>query len=141
MLQPCAASRVHPLRRKFMALNRTAKQRLAPLLAFVGLVLAFLLAAGAPLAEGLEPGAAGLRGRLEALRTAFARSLFGKPMHLKSSEGARNLTGEVYAVVDYPFATVNEALRDAVSWCDVLILPFNTKHCRAADDGGTTTLS
>lgn len=124
-----------------MALNRRAKLRLAPLLALVGLVLAFLLAAGAPLADGLEPGAAQLRARHEALRGALAKSPFGKPVYLESSEGPRLLTGEVYAVVDHPFATVDAGLRDAASWCDVLILPFNTKHCRAANAGGATALS
>ena len=55
----------------------------------------------------------------------------GKPVHLESSEESRTLKGEVFAVVDYPFATVEKGLRDSASWCDVLILPFNTKHCHA----------
>jgi hypothetical protein len=124
-----------------MAFNPTAKLRLVPLLALVGLVLAFLTAAGAPLAAGSEPGAGELRARYEALRGALAQSPFGKPVYLQSSEGARTLKGEVYAVVDYPFATVDEGLRDAANWCHVLILPFNTKHCRAADGGEATRLS
>jgi hypothetical protein len=107
----------------------------------VGLLLVFLLAAGATFAQGLEPGAAGLRARHEALRGALAKSPFGKPVLLESSEGPRTLKGEVYAVVDYPFATVDAGLRDAASWCDVLILPFNTKHCRAVNASGATTLS
>ena len=46
---------------------------------------------------------------------ALAKSPFGKPVHLESSEGARTVKGEVYAVVDYPFAAVDEGLRAKVT--------------------------
>src|SRR5207237_929359 len=31
--------------------------------------------------------------------------------------------------------------RDAASWCHVLILPFNTKHCSAGGQGGESHLT
>jgi hypothetical protein len=35
-------------------------------------------------------------------------------------------------VLDYPYETVSAALKDPASWCDVMILPFNTKYCHPA---------
>jgi len=34
-------------------------------------------------------------------------------------------------VLEHPFDKVSAALREPASWCDVLILPFNTKYCHA----------
>ena len=47
----------------------------------------------------------------------------------------------MYGVVNHPFARVDEGFREAHSWCDVLILPFNTKHCYAMPGAGATALS
>jgi hypothetical protein len=37
----------------------------------------------------------------------------------------------VYAVIDHPFDKVKEALQDPHAWCDIMLLPFNTKACQA----------
>jgi len=47
----------------------------------------------------------------------------------------------VYAVVDYPIDTVENGLGGAPSWCDVLILPYNTKHCHASGSGDSAQLA
>jgi len=112
--------------------SETTKSRLAPWLASAGLLLALLVGMGAPLADSGEPMAAQLRARHDALREQLARSPFGKPVHLESHEESNKLTGDVFAVVDHPFATVAQAFHDAADWCHVLILPFNTKHCTSA---------
>ena len=49
------------------------------------------------------------------------------------------MRGEVYAVVEHPFSEVAQ-LQNAPVWCDVLILPFNTKHCAASGGGANTRL-
>ena len=111
-----------------------------PRLAAAGLVLAFLACAGAPLASPApqaagSSGAAPLRAKHEELANSLAHSPFGRPMHIASSDDGDNQKGDVYAVVNYPFATVSDGLGSAAHWCDVLILPFNVKHCRASADG------
>lgn len=95
----------------------------AATLAFTGLALA-----------GVAPAnsAPALRAKHEELRDSLARNAFGRPLHLVSSESSKELKGDVYGVVDYPFPLVQTAFTEAANWCDVLILPFNTKHCRAS---------
>lgn len=61
-------------------------------------------------------------------------------MYLDSQESSSTVKGEVFAVMAYPFATVNNALNDPsrgpTNWCDVLILHPNTKYCHAS--GGSS---
>ncbi|MBC8021609.1 MAG: hypothetical protein H7Y14_00725, partial [Burkholderiales bacterium] len=93
---------------------------------------------GAPSAE---PTAQALRARYEELRDKLERNAFGRPLYLASSEAGRTQKGEVYAVLDYPFAVVQRGLTEAQSWCDVLILPYNTKHCHATGRGASSVLT
>lgn len=60
---------------------------------------------------------------------------FQRALYLDSSDASGALTGDIYALVDYPFATVGAALDDPEDWCEVLILHINVKYCRAAPDG------
>lgn len=75
------------------------------------------------------PGA--LRAKYGELREQLSHSKFGRALHVDSSEAGDTLNGDVYAVLDYPFGSVSQALKDPADWCDVLLLPFNTKYCRA----------
>lgn len=63
---------------------------------------------------------------------------FKRPIHLDSVESSSTIKGDIYAVIDYPFSTVNGALNDPTqgpsNWCDVLILHVNTKYCRASNE-------
>jgi hypothetical protein len=107
---------------------------------------AFIFAAGLALSAAAAPTAdAGsgeaLRAKHEELQEKLARNPFGRPLHLMSQEGSNELRGDVYGVLNYPFAQVDRGFREAASWCDVLILPFNTKHCYAAPGEGATKLS
>jgi hypothetical protein len=86
-------------------------------------------------AMAARPEAQALRARHAALAGDLARNAFQRPIHLQSTQGDSDLKGEVYAVVEHPFATVDAALRSADRWCDVLILPFNVKQCRALGAG------
>jgi hypothetical protein len=75
--------------------------------------------------------AAELRSSYTQLREQLRQNAFGHSLHIDSSEQPDRLTGDVYAVLDHPFQKVSTALRDPAHWCDILILPFNTKYCHA----------
>jgi hypothetical protein len=77
--------------------------------------------------------AAALLAKHEALRDRLRNNPFHRPVYLESIENAGNLEGDVYGVVDHPFATVASMLREATNWCDVLILNLNVKYCRASE--------
>jgi len=78
-----------------------------------------------------KPEADALRARHAALAGELAHNAFQRPIHLQSTQSSGDLKGEVYAIVDHPFQTLDAALKTADRWCDVLILPFNVKQCRA----------
>jgi hypothetical protein len=75
------------------------------------------------------------------LHDKLERNAFGRELFLASQESPSQLTGDVYGVLGYTFAQVEGGLREARSWCDVLILPFNTKHCYAAPGEAATQLA
>ncbi len=114
--------------------------KLAPTLAALCvLTLAYSLPAHS------EDNAADLRDKFQSLTPQLAHNPFHRPLYLVSSESPTALKGDIYAVVDYPFATVNGALNDPVhgpaNWCDVLILHLNIKYCHASTDSAGSTLS
>ncbi|MGH8820827.1 MAG: hypothetical protein ACREWJ_05990 [Rhodoferax sp.] len=85
-------------------------------------------------------GAAGLRDRHAELAAALAHNQFHAPLYLESKETPQQSEGDLYAVADFPFATVSSALNDPTHWCDVLILHLNTKYCRAKTIGAVAQL-
>ena len=107
------------------------------------LLAAFMLCTGVVQADGAEPNAnfaALLRAKYAELRPQLSANQFNRPLHLDSVESSSHIRGEVYAVIDYPFATVSEALIDPMHWCDVLILHLNTKYCHATINKSGSTL-
>jgi hypothetical protein len=100
-----------------------------------------LLAAAAVTANAGEP-AADLQARLQALSGALSRSPFGRPIHIDSGEDGDRIRGDVYALVDQPFARFAPAMQQPRQWCEVMILVINVKHCEAAGaaDGGRVTV-
>lgn len=98
------------------------------------LVLLAALAVGWPDAQAYAgPGA--LRARYDELREQLRHNGFHRALYVDSSERGDTIQGDVYAVLDYPFAKVSSTLRQPDDWCEVLLLPFNTKYCRAAGSG------
>ena len=98
-----------------------------------------LLALGAlpVLGDDAVPGrlaAARLRAGYVALRDDPAHGQFHRPLYMNSSEGANGVSGEIYALVDHPFAAAAAALGKPSQWCDILILHLNTKHCSPSLD-------
>jgi len=112
--------------------------------------LALVLLLGVPAAMAAPaPGevaanadaAAQLRARHAQVRERLERSPYGRPLALDSRELPRELQGDAYAVVAQPFAKVDAALVPAANWCDVLMLPFNTKHCVASTGRDSSRLA
>lgn len=104
--------------------------RLAPFARrFAALGAAALLAISA-LPAHADPDA--LRARHAELREQLRNNSFGRQLHIDSAEGSNTLQGDVYAVLDHPFEKVKDALADPDAWCDIMLLPFNTKACNAS---------
>ena len=76
--------------------------------------------------------AAALWARYAALHEQLASNPFQRPLHLESSQTPDELRGDVYALVEQPYAVVGPALQDMHQWCDILILHLNVKRCHAA---------
>ena len=105
---------------------------------FVLVVLALLgLSLGA--LTWADDNSTALKDKYDALTPQLKSNVFHRPIHLDSEETSNSLKGDIYAVVDYPFATVNSAFNDPqqgpANWCEVLILHLNTKYCHASVGG------
>ena len=89
--------------------------------------------------------ATSLRGKYQSLTQQLNHNQFKRRLYLDSAESPSTLKGDIYAVVDYPFVTVNSALNDPAqgpaNWCDVLILHLNTKYCHASTSSNGNMLS
>src|SRR5476649_905528 len=110
----------------------------------VRLLFACAATAAAATAYAAAPDAspaASLRDKYAALGAQPGTSQFERALYLDSVESARDLKGDIYALVDYPFASVGIALNNPEHWCDVMILHLNTKYCRASTSNGRTLLA
>jgi hypothetical protein len=89
--------------------------------------------------------AASLRDKYQSLTRQLAHNQFQRPLYLESQELPAALRGDIYGVVNYPFATVSGALNDPTqgpsNWCDVLILHLNIKYCHASTSATGTVLA
>jgi len=81
-----------------------------------------------------------LRAKYGELGEQLRSNSFHRAMYIDSSEAGGALKGDVYAVLDHPFGVVGDALKDPSDWCNILILPFNTKYCHAVDSNGAMVL-
>lgn len=85
--------------------------------------------------------ATSLRERYTALTEQLEQSPLERGLYLESIESSRSLRGDVYAVVDYPFAVISEAFARPESWCEALILHLNIKYCQTTVRDERTLLS
>lgn len=85
-------------------------------------------------AVAADPAAA-LQAQLHRLSGALAHSPFGQPIHIDSGQDDDRIHGDVYALVDEPFAQFAPAVQQPAQWCQVMILVINVKHCEAEDGG------
>lgn len=75
--------------------------------------------------------AEGLRTKYTDLKEELRNNSYGRQLHIDSTEASNMLQGDIYAVLDHPYEKVKEALQDPNAWCDIMLLPFNTKACQA----------
>lgn len=75
------------------------------------------------------------------LSKQLSNNQFKRALYLNSAESSNDLKGEIYAVLDHPFSTVNSALNNPAHWCDVLILHINIKYCQTSSNKAGTTLN
>ena len=85
--------------------------------------------------------AATLRAKYLSLEEPLRQNQFKRQLVLDSSELQGRLKGDVYAIIDYPFATVNAGLNNPQNWCDVMLLHINTKYCHAERRSSGTVLN
>lgn len=93
-----------------------------------------------PSAASVEPGAVALLEKHAALATQLAKSPYGRPLVLESSETTSMVNGDAYAVLDSPYSVVSATLKSPGRWCDVMILHLNTKYCRATSEANPSLL-
>jgi len=99
-------------------------------------LLALLLAAQA-YAQDHEA----LKARHAALAEQLSDNPFQRPLHLASRQTAEALQGDIYAVIEQPYALVGTALQGSGHWCDILILHLNVKSCRVSSRPSGEVLS
>jgi hypothetical protein len=96
-----------------------------------------LAAASVAIALAFSPAAfaqdaATLKARYTSLQDKFANNQFGRPLVLESTQTSGDLKGDVYAIVEHAYSTVQQALVSPEHWCDILILHLNVKRCKAS---------
>ena len=105
------------------------------------LLAASLLLGLAALGPATAQDAATLKARYAELQDSLANNQFSRPLYLESAQTSGDLKGDIYSVVEHPYATVQQALRPAEHWCDILILHLNVKGCRSSGAAGASKLS
>jgi len=112
-------------------------QGILPRLARAGAGIAIALAS----LHAMAGDASSLRAKHGELREQLANNTFKRPLVIDSAQAGDNLKGDVYAVLDHPFGVLSGELKNPDNWCDILILPFNTKYCHAVNGNGGSTLN
>src|SRR6185369_1204143 len=93
------------------------------------------------LAASPAEAARALRARYVQLSEQLENGAIQRGIFLESIDSSHAPRGDVYAVMDYPFATVAAAFASPANWCESLILHLNVQYCRAGTSGGRAQLS
>ena len=100
-----------------------------PALRQLASVLACVLLATVCAGPAFPQDASALRATHMKLHERLDGSPFQRPLVLESTQGDASLKGDVYAVVEQPFAVLAPALQGTARWCELLILHLNVKLC------------
>lgn len=120
-------------------LHRKNRAPAAPRHPRLSLLVGAPLLALAFIGPALAQDGASLQAKHGALAARLADNPFKRPLVLDSAESPARLSGDIYAVVDHPFAETG-ALATPANWCEVLMLHLNTKHCAVKGEGQGTTI-
>ena len=115
-------------------------RRLRVSLATAWLAVTLSLLCGPVAFAASSDDASSLRAKYSELRADLGNNSFHQPIHIDSAQAGDNLRGDVYAVLPHPFGKFASAMKDPDDWCQVLILPFNTKYCHATQAAGGANL-
>ena len=116
----------------------------APVRRFAIALLAALVCNANAIDSNVDSNASkSLLAKYDATQDRLNHNPFQRPLYLDSGETSNGVSGDIYARVYYPFATVSGALNNPGNWCEILILHLNTKYCRAslADPGNILNVS
>ncbi len=108
---------------------------------FVVLSLACAMGAFGQAAPLESDPAAALRERYSSLKELLEQSPIQQGLYLESAESSRTSRGDIYAVVDFGFATISDTFTRPDHWCEALILHLNVKYCRVAGGDERPVLS
>ncbi|MDB5803077.1 MAG: hypothetical protein JWN73_399 [Betaproteobacteria bacterium] len=119
--------------------NRTGWVRTGWLLACVAGLLCSVACANA-VAQSATADATRLRAGYAEMGDKLGSDIFREPLYLESNESGNRVSGDIYARMNHPFATVAGTFKRADNWCEVMILHLNTKYCRAAPGGNALAM-
>ena len=110
---------------------------------FTLILMVEMVCSNAAVAKGNEADSfvTALIGQYKVLDSQLQNNQFKRPLVLKSTESPDSLKGEIYAILDYPFTEVNNAINNPDHWCDALILHINVKYCRISNDSALASKS
>jgi len=124
-----------------MLFSQALKSRSLQWMTVFVLVCGVWFASGKSFAAESDVSVELLRAKYTELSEQLRNNPFQRALYLDSSQSSTDLEGEIYVVVDYPFAIVNGALNNPSHWCDVLILHVNVKYCNASRHKDGTVLT
>jgi hypothetical protein len=104
-------------------------------------VAAGLLAVPAHAADAIAGSASALAAKYAEVRGKLTDNQFRKPIYMVSAESPDSVAGDMYALVDQPFAATAASLQGPGDWCEIMILHLNTKYCRASTDARGSVLN
>lgn len=112
------------------------KSSIATLTGRFFLAVAFCAAAFNAMADANE-----LHAKYSQLREQLRNNPYHRPIFIDSAEAGDTLKGDIYAVLDHPYAELERTLQNPNDWCAIMILPFNTKYCHPVKAGSGTRLA
>lgn len=106
------------------------------------LSVVFALACQCTQASGAsnDANAQALRAKYSELLPQLKKNTYQRSLVIQSSEKGNAVQGDVFAVIEQPFAAVAAGLTPANNWCEMLILHINTKYCKAVVGTDSTVL-
>lgn len=79
--------------------------------------------------QSSNPRAQSLLANYQQQQQALAQNAFGAPIVLTADVSKQQAQGEVYALLNTPFAQLGKILKQSSDWCELAILHVNIKAC------------
>jgi hypothetical protein len=89
-------------------------------------------------AQGVDLGE--MQNLYRSVQPRWVQSPFQRELVLDSTEAPERLSGDIYATLDAPLASLELVNRSPQRWCEILLLLSNTKSCRVGSQNSAPTL-